>query len=153
MNLKNKLKFPLLVSMLSCKMPTSQWSKPRNTLVMPTTQKLKLIGSMPTMWQQRMCRAFVWCRWNYRTRWFWSTWYEEENPSHPLCAWEWCSNVGCLLGNAVDMYRVCPSRFGSWMRQLWLNLEPETKYPIIDIMRDQIDVEDMGNPSFGTLPI
>ena len=33
-------------------------------------------------------------------------------------------------------------------------LAPETKYPIIDIMRDQIDVEDMGgNPSFGALSV
>ncbi len=23
-------------------------------------------------------------------------------------------------------------------------LDPETKYPVIDIMRDQVDVEDMG---------
>ncbi len=49
----------------------------------------------------------------------------------------------CLLGDAVDLYQVCPSRFrleGANSSEL----DPETKYPIIDIMRDQIDVEDMG---------
>ena len=53
----------------------------------------------------------VWCGRDHRTRWFWSTWYRRENQAIRYARENDVPMLGSLLGNAVDMYRVCSSRF------------------------------------------
>ncbi len=148
MNLKKQVKISSLASMWSCKMPTSQWLKPWNTLVMPTTQKWRC----QCQWCDSECsRALVWCGRNP---------YQEvlagvvRKESLNRYAWKWCSNVGCLLGNTqltcVEFARHVSGLEGANSAQ---GTCTKYKIPLSLISCWQVDVEDIGGTLRLTLSI
>ena len=52
--------------------------------------------------------------------------------------------LGVCLGTQLTVSSLLVTPFWVLKVPILLNLHQETKYPIIDIMRDQVDVEDMG---------